>query len=129
VSETWAEWDYGMNGYGRLMRRNDVTGMSFPVRCTRCGHVYDLGKVTVTGRYTDCSVWKCPGCGITVDDRPVGWGDHHYVELPKPADPVPVEELAGLNPDLDERGLARLQAFEQLLAEDDLASGYQDPEE
>jgi hypothetical protein len=23
----------------------------------------------------------CPGCGITVDDRPPGWGDHHYVEL------------------------------------------------
>ena len=55
--------------------------MSFPVRCTRCSHVYDLGKVEVVQRYADCSVWKCPGCRITVDDRPPGWGDHHYVEL------------------------------------------------
>jgi hypothetical protein len=43
--------------------------------------------------------------------------------------PVPVDELAELNPGLDQRGLARLQAFEQLLAEDDQACGYQDPEE
>ena len=47
---------------------------------------------------------------------------------PVAVEPVPVEQLAGLNPGLDERGLARLQAFEQLLAEDDAASGYQDPE-
>jgi hypothetical protein len=42
--------------------------------------------------------------------------------------PVPAEDLAALNPDLDERGLARLQAFEQLLAEDDQACGYLDPQ-
>lgn len=41
-------------------------------------------------------------------------------------EPVPVEELAALNPHLDERGLARLQAFEQLLAEDDEACGLDD---
>ncbi len=57
--------------------------MTSPVQCTRCGHVYDLGKITEYGRYTDCTVWKCPGCRITVDDRPVGWGDHHYRELPR----------------------------------------------
>lgn len=59
----------------------EVEGMSYPVRCTKCSHVYDLGKVEVIGRYLDCSVWKCPGCRCTVDDRPKGWGDHHYVEL------------------------------------------------
>jgi hypothetical protein len=116
-------------GYGWGLPQPDIAGMSSPARCTRCGRVYDLGKVTITARYTDCSVWKCPGCGITVDDRPVGWGDHHYVELTKPVQPIPLDELAVLNPGLDERGLARLQAFEQLLAEDDQACGYQDPEE
>jgi hypothetical protein len=64
-----------------LQIRRDVSGMRFPVRCTKCSRVYDLAKVTVVARYTDCSVWKCPGCGCTVDDRPPGWGDHHYVEL------------------------------------------------
>jgi hypothetical protein len=44
-------------------------------------------------------------------------------------EPVPLEELAEINPGLDQRGLRRLQAFEQLPAEDDAASGYQDPEE
>lgn len=54
----------------------------------------------------------------------------HETHNPRPApEPIPVEELAGLNPDLDQRGLRRLQAFEQLLAEDDQACGYQDPED
>ena len=45
-----------------------------PVRCTWCGGVYDLGKVTVTARYVDCSMWKSPCCGNTVDDRgDTGW--------------------------------------------------------
>lgn len=59
----------------------DVSGMRHPVRCTKCGRVYDLGSITEYGRYADCTVWRCPGCHCTVDDRPVGWGDHHYVEL------------------------------------------------
>jgi hypothetical protein len=62
-------------------RRADVTGMRSPVRCTKCSHVYDVSNVTVITRYADCSVWKCPGCRCTVDDRPLGWGDHHYVDL------------------------------------------------
>jgi hypothetical protein len=76
----WGD-DYGYWTADGWLDLPDVTGMTSPVRCTRCDHVYDLGKVTVIGRYADCSVWKCPGCKITVDDRPVGWGDHHYVEL------------------------------------------------
>lgn len=71
----------GLSQFERGLR--DISSMTFPVRCTRCDHVYDLGKAHVTARYLDCSVWKCPGCGITVDDRPAGWGDHHYVELDK----------------------------------------------
>ena len=44
-------------------------------------------------------------------------------------DQIPRAELAALNPGMDERGLARLAAFEQLLTEDDEASGYEDPED
>jgi len=47
------------------------------VRCYHCGGTYDLGKVEVTGRYTDCSVWKAPCCGRTVDDRPWPHGGHY----------------------------------------------------
>lgn len=52
----------------------DTTGMNFPVRCTHCGGVYDVGKVEVTARYVDCSMWKSPCCGLLVDDRgDTGW--------------------------------------------------------
>lgn len=71
---------YWEDGWDQLHEQLAIAEMSYPVRCTRCERVYDLGKVTVVARYTDCSAWKCPGCGITVDDRPI-WGDHHYVEL------------------------------------------------
>jgi hypothetical protein len=64
-------------------KRQAIDSMRFPAQCTKCTRIYDLGNVTVIARYTDCSVWKCPGCGITVDDRPPGWGDHHYTELAK----------------------------------------------
>lgn len=48
--------------------------MSSPVRCTHCGKIYDMAAVTVEARYTDCSVWKCPHCRATVDDRgETGW--------------------------------------------------------
>lgn len=51
-----------------------VADMRSPVRCNRCRGVYDLGKVEVTARYTDCSVWRTPCCGQTVDDRgETGW--------------------------------------------------------
>jgi hypothetical protein len=55
-------------------RGDETTGMFSPVECTHCGGVYDLGKVEVTARYTDCSMWKAPCCGLLVDDRPPGWG-------------------------------------------------------
>lgn len=47
----------------------DAEAMTSPVRCTFCGTVYDLGHVTVTQRYADCSVFKTPCCGRQVDDR------------------------------------------------------------
>lgn len=50
----------------------------------------------------------------------------HLVHVP--LEPVPREELASLNPGMDERGLARLAVLDQLIAEDDAASGYQDPD-
>lgn len=62
-----------------------ATTMSYPVRCLGCGHVHDAGYVTVTARYADCSMWKCPGCGRTVDDRP-GVGGIERIEHPVPLD-------------------------------------------
>lgn len=56
----------------------------FPVRCTHCRDgVYDLGKVEVTARYADCSMWKSPCCNRLVDDRgDTGWKSRKdYVKL------------------------------------------------
>lgn len=59
-----------------------VGEMMSPIRCRHCAKVYDLTSVTVVARYTDCSVWHCPGCGLQVDDRGKGgdsaWGRSHY---------------------------------------------------
>lgn len=53
-----------------------------PVRCAHCSGIYDAGKVTVTARYTDCSMWNAPCCGRQVDDRGAGWKVRtDYVEL------------------------------------------------
>jgi hypothetical protein len=67
----------------RMRPQVDVSKMSSPVRCRWCQKVYDLGSVTVVQRYADCSVWKCPGCKVLVDDRGSnGWGGtRHYYEL------------------------------------------------
>ena len=59
---------------GFLTAEVDTSTMLAPVECARCGHVHDAGHVEVVARYQDCSVWKCPGCGASIDDRPVGWG-------------------------------------------------------
>lgn len=62
------------DAWGMPEPRVDTTGMFYPVRCLRCRHVHDGGKVEVIARYADCSVWECPGCGSQIDDRPKGWG-------------------------------------------------------
>src|SRR5581483_3810646 len=73
-----------MDPFGRFTDMAAGTeGMRYPVRCRWCSGVYDLGTVTVTGRYTDCSMWKAPCCGVTADDRKPPWGVSHYTELPR----------------------------------------------
>lgn len=65
----------------------DVASMTSPVRCLRCYRgVYDLGTITVTARYLDCSVWRTPCCGVEVDSRGAsgGWGtraDYEHVQV------------------------------------------------
>lgn len=62
-----------------------VAQMSYPVQCAHCGRVYDLGTVTVTARYADCSMWKTPCCNVAVDDRgETGWTSiKHYTVIDK----------------------------------------------
>jgi len=74
---------------GRLLldgtSQHDIEQMSQPVQCRHCGGVYDLGKVEVTARYADCSVWKTPCCNHTADDRgETGWksfSDYTRIQL------------------------------------------------
>lgn len=70
--------------------------MTYPVRCTYCSGIYDLSKVEVTARYTDCSMWKAPCCGATVDDRgDTDWKSRKdYVHLE--ASPLYFDELGRL---------------------------------
>jgi hypothetical protein len=73
--------------YTRLSPREArmVETMSQPVRC-RCGAIYDLGTVTVTARYADCSMWHTPCCQALIDDRGDGlsWpGVRYYTRLTK----------------------------------------------
>ena len=55
-------------------------------------------------------------------DEPVGLAQA-VSEWAGTAAPLPLEELAGLNPGLGPKELRRLQLLEQLLAEDDLECG------
>jgi hypothetical protein len=50
------------------------TSRPWMMRCKWCNLTHDIGPVTVTARYLDCSVWQCPGCGVLIDDRPERWG-------------------------------------------------------
>jgi hypothetical protein len=75
--------------YGMWRRPEDdaaIQAMFMPARCV-CGQVYDLGKVEVTARYSDCSMWKAPCCGRTADDRyETGWSSvRHYYLLQGPS--------------------------------------------
>lgn len=75
------------------MNREEIADMYQPVRCLRChSGVYDLGKVTVTARYADCSMWKTPCCGQTVDDRgETGWKsikDYERIDKDTGVDPI-----------------------------------------
>lgn len=60
----------------------DINEMMSPVRCLRChSGVYDLAAVTVTARYTDCSMWRTPCCDALVDDRQ--WLRASYEQIKK----------------------------------------------
>ncbi len=67
---------YPLDPWG--LPRPDVTGMLAPVECKHCGCVHDSGPVEVIARYADCSVWRCPGCRVAVDDRDPRWGGGVY---------------------------------------------------
>lgn len=55
--------------YGMRREIADTSDMSYPVECRFCHEIHDAAKVTVLQRYSDCSVWKCPNCGVKIDDR------------------------------------------------------------
>lgn len=84
--------DRDVTGDGWIFFRDDrevpdTPAMRSPVRCRHCGHVYDLGTVEVLQRYQDCSMWRCPGCKVLVDDRKPPWGIRHYDNLPRTENP------------------------------------------
>lgn len=56
--------------FGRPVRWEDIAGMLHPMRCLRCYGVHDAATVQPTGRYSDCTVWRCPNCKAEIDDRP-----------------------------------------------------------
>jgi len=57
-------------GFADMAERSAaVAGMLAPVECGWCHQVYDSANVEVVSRYTDCSVWKAPCCGVIADDR------------------------------------------------------------
>jgi hypothetical protein len=64
--------------------RSPIGQMITPVECAHCRTVYDMCRVEVTGRWLDCTAWKAPCCGRSVDDRGetgIGWNRSHYTRL------------------------------------------------
>ncbi len=43
--------------------------MLVPVKCNRCGKIYDLCGVEVIHRHQDCTLYTTPCCNQNVDDR------------------------------------------------------------
>lgn len=71
---------YVMPGSDWYTGRPDYSDMRFPTRCLRCGHVHDVALVTPTGRYSDCTMWRCPKCNAEIDDRAGGYGGSERVD-------------------------------------------------
>lgn len=46
-----------------------MTGRPIIVECRHCSGTYNLMAVETIARYADCTVFKAPCCGRTVDDR------------------------------------------------------------
>lgn len=55
--------------FGDYHPKPNTKGMISPVRCNRCGKVYDLTCGKVVHQYSDCTVFITPCCNIQVDDR------------------------------------------------------------
>lgn len=73
-----------MSRYDELRHDPDraaIAEMFYPVRCAHCRQIYDAGKVKVTARYSDCSCWTSPCCGLQVDDRGPGWKSRPDIEV------------------------------------------------
>ena len=51
----------------------DERTQSGEARCNTSGGLFNVGDVEVVQRYADCSVFRCPACGKTHDDR-MAWG-------------------------------------------------------
>lgn len=68
-------WDrYGMPIVSEILESGDLLEMKAPVQCKWCNVIHDSATVEVVQRYADCSVWKCPDCGVQIDDRPEALG-------------------------------------------------------
>jgi hypothetical protein len=71
----------------------EIDDMLCPVRCGRCGAIYDVSRRIVLTRYADYSTWHAPCCGALVDDRPAeGIGRPDIVLIDRP--PAPTAEAA-----------------------------------
>jgi hypothetical protein len=58
--------------------------MAWPVMCKWCRTIHDGGAVTIEARYLDCSCWRCPTCGVLIDDRPLPLGSAIVVKRAEP---------------------------------------------
>lgn len=66
---------FNIDKYGMVVKDSEnIDKMFAPYRCMRCNKVHDAGNVEVVARYADCTMWKCPNCNATIDDRPIEWG-------------------------------------------------------
>lgn len=85
------------------IKQPPIEEMHSPVQCVHCAAIYCLGRVHVTDRYMDCTVWTAPCCGHPgVDDRP--WvKDRHYREVPRGR-----AGLSGRGMIVDDRGMIRM---------------------
>ena len=52
-----------------LYNKKEVDKMISPVKCCRCGKVFDLTTAKVVHRYTDCTQFITPCCKKQADDR------------------------------------------------------------
>lgn len=51
-----------------VIKKADLSGMIFPVKCNHCGQIYDLTTAKVNHRYSDCSQFTTPCCGYEFAD-------------------------------------------------------------